>query len=65
MEIVLPETVFLASFIDVFTVLPKSLRMSSLASIDLHNNVKAICGLKNILINLSHQVFFYESRHSN
>ncbi|EFO27510.2 hypothetical protein LOAG_00974 [Loa loa] len=37
-EIVLPEAVFLASFIDVFTVLPKSLRMSSLANVDLCNN---------------------------
>ncbi|VDK73374.1 unnamed protein product, partial [Onchocerca ochengi] len=36
-EIVLPESVFLASFLDVFTVLPKSLRMSSLANIDLRN----------------------------
>ncbi|VDK52826.1 unnamed protein product [Gongylonema pulchrum] len=38
-EIVLPESVFLASFIDVFTVVPKSLRMSLLANIDLRNNV--------------------------
>ncbi|CAG9540846.1 unnamed protein product [Cercopithifilaria johnstoni] len=37
-EIVLPEAVFLASFIDVFTVLPKSLQMSFLANVDLHNN---------------------------
>ncbi|KAM3723506.1 Telomerase-binding protein EST1A [Dirofilaria immitis] len=37
-EVVLPESVFLASFIDVFTVLPKSLKMSSLTNIDLRNN---------------------------
>ncbi|VBB26689.1 unnamed protein product [Acanthocheilonema viteae] len=37
-EIMLPEAIFLASFIDVFTVLPKSLQMSSLANIDLRNN---------------------------
>uniref|UniRef100_A0A915Q301 PIN domain-containing protein n=1 Tax=Setaria digitata TaxID=48799 RepID=A0A915Q301_9BILA len=37
-EIVLPESVFLASFIDVFTVLPKSLRMIFLANIDLRDN---------------------------
>uniref|UniRef100_A0A0R3RGL6 PINc domain-containing protein n=1 Tax=Elaeophora elaphi TaxID=1147741 RepID=A0A0R3RGL6_9BILA len=37
-ETVLPEAVFLASFIDVFTVLPKSLRMSPLANVDLCNN---------------------------
>ncbi|VDK68068.1 unnamed protein product [Litomosoides sigmodontis] len=37
-EIILPEAVFLASFIDVFTVSPKSLQMSFLANIDLHNN---------------------------
>ncbi|VDO27353.1 unnamed protein product [Onchocerca flexuosa] len=36
-EIVLPESVFLASFLDVFTVLPKSLRMSALANVDLRN----------------------------
>ncbi|MCP9259487.1 Telomerase-binding protein est1a [Dirofilaria immitis] len=40
-EVVLPESVFLASFIDVFTVLPKSLKMSSLTNIDLRNNVRS------------------------
>ncbi|VDN06587.1 unnamed protein product [Thelazia callipaeda] len=38
-ELVLPESIFLASFIDVFTVLPKSLRMSVLKNVDLSNNL--------------------------
>ncbi|VDO20070.1 Uncharacterized protein BM_BM6808 [Brugia malayi] len=41
-EIILPEAVFLASFIDVFTVLPKSLQMLSLENIDLRNNLSLL-----------------------